>query len=121
MKKILCGRLILLAALAALNFTTFGATFTSDTLISFTNLDYEGAAIVVTNCALTVEGSHTFGSLQLLSGAKLTQVQTDNGLRFISTQISNEPHVLTGTNLVTLNNTNVITASPIVITDPSGT
>jgi len=121
MKNILRGRLILLAACVALNFTTFGATVTSDTLISFTNLDLEGADIVVTNCALTVEGNHTFGSLQLLSGSKLTQIQTDDGLRFVSTPISNESHVLTGTNLVTLNNTNVVTSSPIVITDPSGT
>jgi hypothetical protein len=121
MKLRLSRWITLISTIAASTLTTLAAAITSDTTIEFNDLSYEGADIIVTNCTLTVEGSHTFANLQLLSGAKLTQIQTDNGLRFVSTQISNEPHVLTGTNLVTLNNTNVITSSPIVITDPSGT
>src|SRR5262245_3161189 len=99
---------------------TLAATITSDTTISFNDLAYEGADVIVTNCTVTVEGSHTFASLQLLNGAKLTQVGSDNGLRFNSITVSNEPHVLTATNSVALSHTNVL-ANTVLVTDLSGT
>jgi hypothetical protein len=99
--------------------TTLAATITTDTTIGFNDIGYEGADIIVTNCTLTVEGSHTFANLQLLNGAKLTQTSSDNGLRFNSITISNEAHVLIATNGVPLSHTNVLLAT-VLVTDPSG-
>ena len=55
-------------------------TFTSDTAISFNNTNYDGADIVVTNCTLTVDGPHSFASLQVLNGGNLTHSFAPNGL-----------------------------------------
>src|SRR5215813_8336552 len=109
----------LLSTIAASTLTTLAATITSDTTIGFNDIGYEGADIIVTNCTLTVEGGHTFASLQLLNGAKLTQTSTDNGLRFNSITVSNEAHVLIATNGVPLGHTNVLLAT-VLVTDPSG-
>jgi hypothetical protein len=109
----------LLSIIVGSTLTASAATFTSDTTISFNDLGYEGVDIIVTNCTLTVEGSHSFASLQLLNGAKLTQTGSDNGLRYSSATVSNEAHVLTATNGVPLNHTNVLVAT-VSVTDPSG-
>ena len=47
-------------------------TFTNDTAISFDNTNYDGEDVVVTNCTLTVDGPHSFASLQVLNGGNLT-------------------------------------------------
>src|SRR5215470_4515772 len=109
----------LLSIILGSTLTAFAATFTSDATISFNDLGYEGVDIIVTNCTLTVEGSHSFASLQLLNGAKLTQTSSDDGLRYSSVTVSNEAHVLTATNGVPLSHTNVVLAT-VLVTDPSG-
>jgi hypothetical protein len=119
MKLRFSGWIALLSTIVVSTLTTLAATITSDTTIGFNDLGYEGADIIVTNCTLTVEGSHTFSNLQLLNGAKLTQAGSDDGLRFSSVTVSNEAHVLTATNGVPLNHTNVSVATVVVI-DLSG-
>ena len=46
-------------------------TFTNDTVISSYNTNYDGLDIAVTNCTLTVDGPHSFASVQVLAGATL--------------------------------------------------
>src|SRR3954470_8794560 len=54
--------------------THFGtaATFTTDSYISATDLTYEQQDIIVNSCTVTIDGSHTFSNLQLLSGGVVT-------------------------------------------------
>ena len=66
-------------ALLLHGFTAGAVTFTNDTAISLNNTNYDGADIVVTNCTLTVDGPHSFASLQVLNGANLTHSISTNG------------------------------------------
>src|SRR5678810_946501 len=120
MKQRLSQSIAIFSTIMVSTLGTLAATITSDTTIGFNDIGYEGADVIVTNCTVTVEGSHTFASLQLLNGAKLTQDTSPNGLRFSSVTISNEPHVLTATNGVALSHTNVLAAT-VLVTDLSGT
>ena len=54
-------------------------TFTNDTAISFNNTNYDGSDIVVTNCTLTVDGTHTFLSVQVLNAGNLTHSYAPGG------------------------------------------
>src|ERR1039458_7682909 len=54
-------------------------TFTNDTAISFNNTNYDGADVVVTNCTLTVDGLHSFASLQVLNAGNLTHSFSPSG------------------------------------------
>jgi len=64
--------------------------------------------IVVTNCTLTVDGSHTFSSMHVAAAGVLTHSQAQSGLINSLINITNEPQVLNGTNLVTLLNPGVV-------------
>ena len=57
---------------AAAGLTASAVTFTNDTIITFNNTNYDGLDIVVTNCTVTVDGPHSFASLQVLNGGNLT-------------------------------------------------
>src|SRR5688500_12788267 len=46
--------------------------FTNDLLISSSDTNYDGLDIVVTNCTVTVDGTHAFASLQIRNGGILT-------------------------------------------------
>src|SRR5215472_10299392 len=108
----LLGRLaacLLSAALPAL-----GITFTNDTLISFDNTNYDGAPIIITNCTVTVDGAHSFASVQVLNGGQLTHSAGTNGVLSDILSVSNEQQMLTGTNGAQLNNSNAITATVVV-------
>ncbi len=94
-------------------------TFTSDTAISFNNTNYDGLDIVVTNCTLTVDGLHTFASLQVLNGANLTHSFAANGQLQYAFFITNEPQVLSVSNVATLLNSGVVVTS-IVVEDITG-
>src|ERR1017187_9889813 len=94
-------------------------TFTNDTAISFNNTTYDGADIVATNCTLTVDGPHAFASLQVLSGANLTHTFAPGGILSNWITVTNEPQVLSVTNVATLSNANV-SASTIVVQDFAG-
>ena len=74
-------RLVLPVTLLLLHgFLGRAVTFTNDTAISYNNSNYDGADIVVTNCTVTVDGVHSFASLQVLNGGNLTHSFALNGL-----------------------------------------
>src|SRR5438876_10515273 len=56
------------------------ATFTSDTFIGINDSNFDGLDVAVTNATLTIDGSHTFASLHLLNGGKITHSFATNGL-----------------------------------------
>src|SRR5262245_55942084 len=47
-------------------------TITNDLVLASTNLVLDGLDIAVAQCTVTIEGPHTFNSVQLLSGGILT-------------------------------------------------
>src|ERR1035437_9869791 len=89
-------------------------TFTNNTAISFNNTNYDGADIVGTNCTLTVDGPHAFASLQVLNGANLTHTFAPNGYLNNHFTVTNEPQVLSVTNVATLSNADVVVSSIVV-------
>jgi hypothetical protein len=94
-------------------------TFTNDTAISFSNTNYDGLDIIVTNCTLTVDGAHAFASLQVLDAGNLTHTYAPGGTLEDRRSITNEPQVLSTTNVATLSNANVVVSS-IVVQDLAG-
>ncbi|MGO8701708.1 MAG: hypothetical protein ACLQVY_28830 [Limisphaerales bacterium] len=58
---------------------TQSVTFTNDTLIEASDASHDGQNIVVSNCNLTVNGQHSFASLNLISNATLTHSPAPNG------------------------------------------
>ena len=94
-------------------------TFTTDTVVSFSNTNFDGENIIVTNCTLTVDGLHSFASLQVLNGATLAHSFAPNGLLENRRTITNEPQVLSSTNAATLSNGDVV-VSTVVVQDLSG-
>src|SRR5438105_2815967 len=93
-------------------------TFTSDTLIRFNNSNYDGADIVITNCTVTIDGRHSFNSVRIQYGGILTHSNALNGLLDNPFTVTNEQHVLMGTNLSSLNYTGVLTS--VGVADASG-
>ena len=70
------------AIIAALAFSTtavFATVFTSNTTIAIGNATYDGQPIVVSNCTLTVNGPHSFASLQVISNGVVTHTAAPNG------------------------------------------
>src|SRR5882724_10436545 len=94
-------------------------TFTSDTTITFYNTNYDGQDILLTNCTVTIDGQHSLASLHVLDHGKVTHTGAQNGLLINSIPITNEMHVLNGTNVITLNSTNVLQYT-IVVSSTSG-
>lgn len=54
-------------------------TLTTNTTLSSGDTTYEGANLIVSNCTLTVNGSHSFEALLLKDGAVLTHSPAPNG------------------------------------------
>ena len=71
--------MVLAAALAMRPAATFGAEFTSNTLIDAGNMAFDGQEIVVRNCTLTVNGTHSFTSLQVLENGVITHSAAPSG------------------------------------------
>src|ERR1035441_3168894 len=94
-------------------------TFTNDTAISFNNTNYDGADIVVTTAPTPGAGPHSFPSLQVLNGANLTHTFAPNGYLSNHFTVTNEPQVLSVTNMVTLSNADMLVSS-IVLQDYAG-
>lgn len=94
-------------------------TFTNDTLIPSYDTNYDGLEVVVTNCTLTVDGPHSFASLQVLNGGNLTHSFATNGLIENRRAVTNEQQVLSATNSAALSNVNLV-ISTIVVQDFSG-
>ncbi len=49
--------------------SSHAVVFTNDTTIAPGNTDYEGDNLVVSNCTLTVRGSHSFGGSEIIGGS----------------------------------------------------
>ena len=98
----------------------FATVFTNNTTIGVGNTNYDGTAIVVTNCTLTVDGPHTFSSVQVAAGGVLTHSVSPSGAVSNLLFITNESQVLSSTNPATLLNSNVVTAT-VAVTDSTGT
>jgi len=115
-------RLLFWLALAGLLIAAAGApaaVFTTNTAIGPLDASYDGADIVISNCIVTVDGPHTFASLQVAPGGTLTHLFSPNGLTTWLEFTDNEPQVLTGTNPVTLLHTNAY--GPVTVKDVSQT
>src|ERR1017187_5296254 len=70
------------AIIAALAFSTtaaFATVFITDTIIAVSNPLYDDQPIVVSNCTLTVNGPHSFASLQVISNGVVTHTAAPNG------------------------------------------
>src|SRR5215470_12567719 len=93
--------------------------FTNDTLIRFDNTNYDGLDISLTNCTVTIDGVHGFASVQILKAGKLTHDIGTNGVLENRISVTNEFHEMNGTNPVSLNYSNAITAT-IVVSDTNG-
>ncbi|EEF58395.1 hypothetical protein [Pedosphaera parvula] len=115
-----CSKIVVTGIIALICIPAFATTFTNNTTIGVGNTNYDGADVVVTNCTLTVDGPHTFSSLLVAGGGVLTHSFSPNGSVSNLLNVANENQVLSGTNLVTLLNSNVI-ATTVSVTDFSGT
>ena len=100
--------------------SALATTFNTDTTIGVTNTFFDGANIVVTNATLTIDGPHAFASLSILNGAVLTHTAVPSGSFSFSQTVTGEVHVISQTNPVTLNLSNVVAAS-VVVSDQTGT
>ena len=114
----LCSLLSLTALLTAQP-ATQAVVFTNDTAITFNNTNYDGLDVVVTNCTLTVDGTHSFASLQVQTGGNLTHSPAPGGYLYNWFTVTNEPQVLSLTNVATLSNATV-SASSIIVQDAAG-
>jgi len=93
--------------------------FTNDTLLGVHNSAFDGQAIVVSNCTLTIDGAHTFDSLKILRGGVLTHSFSTNGLLPNLISVTGESHGLSSTNPPTLSQADVIT-NTVLVTDAVG-
>lgn len=93
-------------------------TFTNDTLVSFADTNFDGAAIVISNCTVKIDGVHTFESVSVQNGGKLTHTYAPNGLVENLLSVLPEQHTFSPTNTV-LPYTNVVTQS-ILVKDLTG-
>src|SRR5437867_2289553 len=117
-----CSSIRRLAPITALLLATLiahAATFTSDTLIGINNTNFDGQDIAVTNCTLTVDGSHPFLSVNLLNGAVLTHSASTNGLLENRLSAAGELQILSSTNPPILNAVAILT-NTVVGTNPTG-
>ncbi|SPE54339.1 conserved exported hypothetical protein [Verrucomicrobia bacterium] len=110
---------VTLAAFCLQGLSVHAVTFTNDTLISFYNSNYDGQPIVVSNCTVTIDGSHLFADVHLLSGGVLTHSPAFNGVLTNLVQITNEQQLVSSTNPAVLSQTNVLT-NTVVVTDLTG-
>ena len=111
LKALQTGALVLLIS----PFSSVGAVvFTGDTVIGVNNSVYDGADVILSNCVVTIDGPHSFTSVRVANGGTLTHSASANGMIAVASPVQDEPQILTGTNAVTLANSNVITSSVLV-------
>ena len=67
----------IIAAIALPTTAAFATVFTSNTTIAIGNATYDGQPIVVSNCTLTVNGPHSFASLQVISNSIVTHCRAE--------------------------------------------
>ncbi|HEX4263718.1 MAG TPA: hypothetical protein VH597_05210 [Verrucomicrobiae bacterium] len=119
MKTLRATRLGAIALLFCAQITSaMAVTFLHDNFISFADHSYDGQDIVVTNCTLTVDGTHTFNSVQLLNGSVLTHSAFPYGPQQFSVSVSDESQTFSAITPAVLSNTNV-DADSILVFDSS--
>ncbi len=91
----------------------------TNTYVGPTNLVYDGTDLVVSNCTVTMDGFHSFNSILIASNGVLSPSFFPSGKIPVTFNVTNEPQVMSVTNPVTLDNTNLV--SPVTIASPSGT
>jgi hypothetical protein len=106
----------LFAAILSLAASATAVVFNTNTVISLVNTNYDGTDIVISNCVVTLDGSRNFASLHVTGGGMLTHSSPANGMISVTDTVVNEPQVLTGTNAVTLAQSNILSAT-VVVTD----
>lgn len=94
--------------------------FTEDTRLGIGDASFDGQSITISNCTLTVEGSHAFADVTVLRGGILTHSFATNGLIPNLRTIAGESHILSSTNSPALRYANVL-SNTVVVTDVSGT
>jgi hypothetical protein len=107
---------ITLLLLVLPNRSTQAATFTSDTTIGVSDTNYDGQDIIVINCTLTVDGTHSFSDILVVDNGVLTHSYAPYGLATNVTQVVGELQTLTGTNYSTLDGSGVVNLATIVVT-----
>jgi hypothetical protein len=101
MKKLL--RFVILALLLWLCPASRAAlTITNNLNLTPADTSYEGADIIVSNCTVTLDGTHSFNSLLIGAGGVLTHTAAPNGSATRAVTVTNEQLVLTGANPSTL-------------------
>ncbi len=103
------GLLLFIATSAS----AYAITFTNDTTIGVLDTNYDGLDLVITNCTLTVDGSHAFSNVLVAAGATLTHTFTNSGILSLSRSFVDETQILNGTNAVSLVNTGVLVTAEV--------
>src|SRR5579872_2728119 len=76
-------------------FTARSATvITNNIALSAVNSSYDGLDLVISNCAVTVDGSHSFNSLYVGAGGVLTHSFWPTGTATPLVNVTNEVQVL---------------------------
>ncbi|MFO1477323.1 MAG: hypothetical protein U1F98_11790 [Verrucomicrobiota bacterium] len=65
------GRMVCALAASLIAASSSAVTFTNNALIASTDTNYEGADVLITNCTVTLDGSHSFGSVSVVAGGTL--------------------------------------------------
>src|ERR1051326_6750289 len=85
------------------------AIFTTNTVISPFDTNYDGGDIVISDCTVAIDGSHTFSNLLVVAGGALTHSSTSSGILSYPQSFANESQTLNSTNPVTLLNAGTLT------------
>src|SRR5438105_568343 len=83
-----------LALLAASATTAPAIVFTNNTTIATSDTNYNGLDLVVSNCTVTIDGFHSFASLLVTGGGRLTHSASVTGTFTITNSIVDEQIVL---------------------------
>jgi len=89
----------------------------TNTFIAPIDLTYDGTDLVVSNCTVTVDGAHSFNSLAVTNGGVITHSYLPNGSSTALNPVLDEPHILTGTNPVTLLFSNLFSPATVTSTN----
>ncbi|HEY5911985.1 MAG TPA: hypothetical protein VJA21_15385, partial [Verrucomicrobiae bacterium] len=112
------GLLVLLFAASSPAFAQT-VTFATETSIGVGDTNYDGAAITITNCTVTIDGPHSFAGLLVQEGGKLTHSVSSSGVLDYLLVWATDQLALAGTNTPFLSHSNVV-LSNLLVTDLVG-
>jgi hypothetical protein len=85
-----------------------------NTNISPVNTNYDGQDVVISNCTVTLDGSHGFASLTVTSNGVLAHTFSPSGQLMTVVNVTNEQQTLNGTTPSFLLSSNIVSTSPLV-------